>query len=405
MAGSMLFRALFVDDEINILNALKRVVRPVRNIWAVDFASSGAEALRLFENQSYDLIVSDMRMPEMDGAQLLKLVRTFSPQSVRCILSGFSERETLLRTAMYAHQYLSKPTDPADVLLLMDRVVKLLPLLRNPEIRKMISTIEALPSLPDYHRRLINAIDSDEASLSDIAELISRDIGMSSNVLKLVNSAFFGPPGGVLQLTESVSWLGLELLKALVLTVGLFSAFKAPALLTAFHKGLMQHCNTTGLLAKRISEMENQDRTQRDMAFLCGLLHDLGKLVLAYLAPEKYSEVLSRVKEKKCALSTIEQNIFGVTHSEVGAYIAGLWGMNLSVVEVIAFHHHPAMLATQGFSTLMAVHVANVLAQETFSDGSGALPPEMDMGFLELHGKGDSVPLWRKLVATLEHED
>jgi HD-like signal output (HDOD) protein/ActR/RegA family two-component response regulator len=398
------YRVLFVDDELNILNGLKRVLRPIRSAWVADFALSGAEALRFFDTHSYDLIVSDMRMPGMDGAQLLENVRRRSPQTVRCILSGHSEKGTVLKTIMHAHQYLSKPTDQENIISLMDRVTDLLSLLRNPEIRKLVSAITALPSLPECHSSLMAAIDSEDSCLADIGALIAKDIGMSSNVLKLVNSAFFGHSGHISELSEAVSWLGLELLKALALTVGLFSAFNAPASLASFHKDLMRHCLATGLLAKRISSMENQGKAQIDEAFLSGLLHDLGKLALAYLAPEKYTMALQTVREKKISLSEAEESLFGASHAEVGGYIAGLWGMHLCVVEAIAFHHHPAKLRSLGFSSLMAVHVANVLAHEAVPDGTEVPAPMIDMTYIEKNGKGESIPGWRKLIENTERE-
>jgi hypothetical protein len=121
--------------------------------------------------------------------------------------------------------------------------------------------------------------------------------------------------------------------------------------------------------------------------FLSGLLHDLGKLALAYLAPEKYTTALRIVKEEKISLCEAEKSQFGATHGKVGGYIAGLWGMHLSVVEAIAFHHHPDMLRSQGFSSLMAVYVANALEHEAVPNGSEAPNPAIDMAFIEKNGK------------------
>ena len=291
------YRALFVDDEENVLKALSRVLRPLRNTWEMHFASSGQEALDLMERNPFDLIVSDMRMPGMDGAQLLEKVRAISPRTVRIILSGQSERNAILKTVLHAHQFISKPTDAEEIRQLMERVVNLIGLLGNDRIRGLVAGIESLPSLPDYHARLIETIESEDATIKDIADLVARDIGMASNLLKLVNSAFFGHPRPVVELTEAVWWLGLELLKALALTVGLFSAFRGPAELEGFFSELMRHSLATGNIAKRICMEETRNRTEAELAFLSGLLHDIGKLVLASQDPEQYLNALDLVSK------------------------------------------------------------------------------------------------------------
>ena len=399
MEAKSKYQALFVDDDPKVLNGLRRVLRPLRESWDMHFAASGPEALKLFEKQSFDLIISDMRMPEMDGEALLEKVRVISPHTVRVILSGYSEQETICKAVKHAHQFHAKPTSSDEIKLLMDRVIKMIHLLRNKEIRELVASIETLPSLPEYHTRLMEAIDSEKASLDDIAELISKDIGLSTNVLKLVNSAFFGHPKQVTEIVEAVWWLGLELLKALTLTSGLFIVFKFPPNLDVFFDDLMHHSLGSASIARNITLLESGNKNEADLAFLGGLLHDLGKLVLAYLDPDKYTAVLSKARENQVTIHNAEYESFGISHAEAGGYLTGLWGMNLAVVESLAFHHRPGESENQGFSILMAVHVANVLEYEFNPHAERTiLAPEIDYVFLEKYKKLESLTTWRNTL-------
>ncbi|MEO7650489.1 MAG: response regulator, partial [Bryobacteraceae bacterium] len=100
---------LFVDDEPKVLEGLKRSLRPMREDWNMSFVTSGAEALQTLEQAPFDVIVSDMRMPVMDGAQLLNEVRQRFPQVVRIVLSGQSDKELIYQSIAATHQYLDKP--------------------------------------------------------------------------------------------------------------------------------------------------------------------------------------------------------------------------------------------------------------------------------------------------------
>src|ERR1700751_643330 len=104
-------RVLFVDDEAMVLSGLQRSLRPMRNEWEMAFVNSGAEALQLMEHEPFDIIVTDMRMPVMNGAQLLEEVKRRFPQCFRIILSGQADQETIMRAVDPTHQYLSKPCD------------------------------------------------------------------------------------------------------------------------------------------------------------------------------------------------------------------------------------------------------------------------------------------------------
>src|ERR1700758_5310713 len=141
-------RILFVDDEPMVLDGVRRSLHAMRKDWEMSFVNSGHEALEAMAGQTFDIVVTDMRMPGMDGAQLLEEVKKRSPQSLRVILSGQSDRETILRSVNPTHQYLSKPCDGEELRTRLMRAFALKDLLENPELKGLVSKLDSLPSLP-----------------------------------------------------------------------------------------------------------------------------------------------------------------------------------------------------------------------------------------------------------------
>jgi len=185
---------LFVDDQPEILSSLRRMLRPMRHQWDMQFVGGGKEALEVLAKVPHDVIVSDMRMPEMDGITLLTKVQKRYPAVVRIALSGQCDREVVLRSTGATHQFLTKPCDADTLKAVVDRSCVLRDTLSDLELRELVSGIASLPSLPSLYIEIIEELRSPNSSLADIGKIISKDIGMTSKLMQLVNSAFFGVP-------------------------------------------------------------------------------------------------------------------------------------------------------------------------------------------------------------------
>jgi len=359
-------KILFVDDETRILDGLRRMLRSMRNEWEMSFAASGQEALDILAGNTFDVIVSDIRMPGINGAQLLNAVKQQYPQTVRIALSGQASKETILRSVGPIHQYLPKPCDAENLKNTITRVCSLRSLLTNEKMQGLISQLESLPCISSLYAQLMEEINSDDASINKIGEIISRDVGMSVKILQLVNSAFFGVPQRVSSIGQAVTLLGLDIIRALVLSIKIFSQFDQIKLASFSLSALWEHSLTVGHWAKLISRAENLSPILTDYAMIAGMLHDVGKLVLAAKMPQEYQSVLTRASEKNLALHRAEKELLGVTHAEVGAYLLGLWGFSHAIIEAVSLHHRPTEAAEKGFTALTAVYAANVLSHEAF---------------------------------------
>ena len=391
-------RVLFVDDEPRILEGLRRMLRPQRREWEMAFAPGGEAALALMEASPFDVIVSDMRMPGIDGATLLSRVREQYPQMVRIVLSGHTELSAALQVVPVAHQFLAKPCDAEMLRVAIERACHLKSLLSDDSICRTVTALGDLPSVPRTYEALTQALADPDSSLQKVAKIIEQDVGISAKVLQLVNSAFFGIAHSMTNIHAAVSYLGINTLKNLVLSVEIFRAFKPQRELPGFSlEKLQHHAQLTAHIAARLPVPKHL----ADIAVVAGMLHDVGKLILAWKLSEHFEKVLGESLGAGCPIYQVEEREDGFSHAEIGAYLLGLWGLPYSVVEGVALHHGPNRVPHQSFDAISAVYIANLLAHELEQSSRGG-PAVYNLAdyqeeFATL-GVGEMIPHWRDMT-------
>jgi HD-like signal output (HDOD) protein len=394
-------RILFVDDEPMVLSGLQRSLRAMGQEWEMAFVTSGSEALQRMAQQPFDIIVTDMRMPGMSGTELLEEVKHRFPQCFRMVLSGQADQESILKAVDPAHQYLAKPCDTNELRKRLTWAFSVRSLLDSEELQAVVSSLQALPSLPSLYLEVTRELECNEPSITRIARLISEDMAMTAKMLQLVNSAFFGLRSQVSSPMQAVQLLGLDTLRALVLSTHVFDQFRTEILGEAEVSYLWTHSMASASFAKHIAESEKVSRRMVDDCFTAGLLHDSGKLILASVLSDKYARVLQLVRREGRDFPAAEKEVLGCNHAEVAAYLLGSWGLPEAVVEGVAWHHHPAAGPAIGFSPAVAAHAATHLHHEQHPfwlfDHTA-----MDLGFLEQSGLSGREERWRKLVRELD---
>ncbi len=416
---------LFVDDDPNIRQELEKMLRPMRNGWNMEFVISGKEALNVLSKSKFDVIVSDMYMPEMDGVELLSSVMEQYPEIVRIICSGESDKEKILGSVKCTHQFLTKPYDLNTIKYSIERTCKLQDLLRNETLRNLVTGIKDLPSLPSLYGLIVQEMQSPDASLKKVGYIISQDISMSAKILQLVNSAYFGLPKKMTDPQQAAVYLGIDTLKTAVLSTHVFSAFTEDAESCGFSLADMwRHSLMTGRLAKEIARAESAERKVQEEALTAGVLHDIGKLILLKI-PNQYKKILDFIEKSGCNFVEAEQAILKTSHAELGAYLLGLWGIDDKIVETVAFHHNPSNLlegllvmlnkpsdkdktrlkdsdfnswsvgkCIEEFATLTAVHVANSLLIQKDCSYDTTVFPYADLLYLRTLNLTDKMPKW-----------
>lgn len=397
-------RVLFVDDEPRILEGLQRMLRTQRNVWEMNFAGSGEEALALMEAAPYDIVVSDMKMPRMDGAMLLEIVREKYPRSLRIVLSGYTELEASYRAVPVAHQFLLKPCDADKLRIAIERGTLLIDLLANKALATTIGSLQELPSAPQTYMELRTELGSEEPSIKRIVAIIEKDVAIAAKVLQLVNSAFFGIPREVTDIQTAVTLIGSNILHHLVLSIEAFRAFRSGRPIPGFS---LDAFDSHSQLSARIASALVQKESLSKGLVIATLLHDIGKLVIAERAPDHLAQALAVSRRENQPLYAAEEQLFGVSHAEVGAYLLGLWGLPFPIIEAVAHHHRPERANSEKMDLIIGVFIADQLAKylESPSDKSSAPQiPELSLRLLESLHLAEKLPEWQLMAQDLAQQ-
>jgi HD-like signal output (HDOD) protein/CheY-like chemotaxis protein len=392
-------RILFVDDEPHLLEGLQRMFRAQRKTWEMSFAKNGNEALALLAAAAFDVIVTDMRMPEMDGATLLQHVQEQHPSVARIVLSGHVEMEVVVRAAPVVHQFLSKPCDPEKLRVAIQRACNCRAKLNDEDIRRVIGAVGQLPSLPSTCASLLMALQEPDVNMARVWRIIEQDVGMTAKVLQLVNSAFFGLRNEMTDVRGAVNYLGLDTLKQLVLSVELLRTFQPSPAFAFWLAEFEAHCRLAAQIATRLPVPSSLGST----AVVAALLHDTGKLVIATRLPSQFELALRTAREERLPLHDVEDRLIGTNHAEVGAYLLDLWGLPEAIVEAARRHHHPKdpSKRAEKLDVVAVTHVADALARELKEDlpvETSSIVSLLDMDYVGELGMIDQLPIWRALA-------
>ncbi|MEI7375270.1 HDOD domain-containing protein [Dickeya chrysanthemi] len=362
-------QVMFVDDESRVLSGIERALMMQDTDWECRFANSGQEALAMLEEKPADVVVSDMRMPFMDGAELLSQVRNRWPGTIRIILSGYSEPEATLRMLDVAHRFVSKPCDSTVLLAMVGNALALRDMLQDPAVVEIAGRTSRLPTAPNVFTEICRLLADSGSDTRQIAELLGSDPALSAKIMQLANSAYFSRGGHINDIGNAITHLGLDQVKQLVLA----SQVPADAKTAPYVDQLQQRALLAATLAARISGHQGLEATAALLANI------------ALLIPE--------LREPDYQTATTRGNTS--IHATVSAYLLALWGLPMDVVEAVACHRQPSRSSDNAFGVAGAVHVAVALANND--------APDLD--YLEQTGVLNNLPLWQKMLAHKETLD
>jgi putative nucleotidyltransferase with HDIG domain len=382
-------KLLFATADPRTLQSWEASLPAYKDVWDARIVSdtTGAHA-QLTEDRDWDAIITPLSW--QNGILLLGKARESSPEAVRI---GVVPRSGLRAPQpSCVHQVVADPLDFRELEVALERSCHLRDLLRGERICQTVSELGELPSAPGIYLQLMQKLNGPEPSVGEIAGLIEGDVGTSARLLQLVNSAVFRTSHQIVTVRMTVSLLGLDVIKDVVLSMEAFQAFqKIPAIPGFSWEKLQAHCRLTAAIAAQM----RLPAEIRDAAIVAALLHDIGKLVLACKMPDRFARLVARAQAEEKPLHQIEEELWGITHAEVGAYLLGLWGLPLRVTEAIAYHHSPSAVPHHRFDALAALYVANLLATEAEGVSNSA---EWDLSFLEQAGVTGLLPGWKRMA-------
>jgi len=387
---------LIVDDDPAALARLRDSLADVSGLWAIEGAASPEEALALLTRSPFDVVLVNTHLGGAGGLQLLNEVQTGFPHIVRLATSAAAHRSVIMRAVEVAHQFLPKPIDPAALKAALSRTGSLHEQVTHEPLRRLIAQIRTIPSLPGIYQELVSALQSPHTTAETAAAIISKDMAMVTKILQVVNSAYFSLRRTISSPAHAITLLGIDSVKSLVLSLQVFAQFSTPDRLPLSIDALWRHGIATGTHAKVIAKTEGLGSLGVEGAFIAGLVHDIGTLVLATNFPDVYGEALEISRSERLAPCTVERRLFGATHGQVAGYLLGLWGLSDAVVEAVTYHHDPVSRATQGCSVLTAVHAANVLDEEMDTQLVRESRTALNDEYLTACGLADRMTKWRE---------
>jgi len=390
-------KILFVEDNEVLLELYGNLLDDERDQWQTTLAPDGETALKLLQKSAFDVVASDMQMPGMNGIELLGHVRTLHPQTSRIIISGFTDQAEAADSLNCTHLFIPKPFEVDVLRATLARIGSLDAYLRDEKLRGLAGKMRTLPSFPTLYLDIMREIESPNSSIQGIANVVAKDPGITAKVLQVANSAAVGLPEKVSDPAEAVQQVGMTTVRSLVLSAQVYANF-APGRVKHFSAdALWTHLMKCADLARTIMRRDRAEFNDSEDAFTAGMLHDMGKLMLADSLPEEFAQALELAKEERISQPEAEMEIFGATHAGLAAYLFGLWGLPASIVEAVAFHHTPEKSDLKKCSALTAVHVANAL-----NDTTGTTP--LNQEYLADVGVAERLDEWRDTAAELQTE-
>ncbi|QDG51370.1 HDOD domain-containing protein [Persicimonas caeni] len=364
---------LFVDAEQRALEAIEQVLHRDSYRWNLSFASDGESALELLETDTVDVLVTELALPRLDGVQLLESARQLHPDSIRIVFSGEVELHRILQSSAVAHQALAKPASPRQVRQAIERASQVHEALGTEACRRLVSGADGLPMVPSIYSKLVCTLANPNASMQQVADVISEDVSLCAQILRLVNSAFFGLAREVTTVGDAIRYLGPAVVRDLVLSE---EAYRLVAhgsqQANAIIESVRRHSRMTAKVARKLVSSPEL----AEQAFLAGMLHQVGTLLLAARgedieslerparadAPSAGGGLIARRKEPE------------LDHFRLGAYLLGLWGLPAAIVETVAECSDPSISASTHAELIAAVHVAHRVIANVLPAHDGSEP-------------------------------
>lgn len=334
-------RILFVGDEASLPAELSEFIADLGEDWHTTTVIDGHAAMAAVSATALDAVIVSPYLPDMDATMLLGQIRTLRPQTIRVALidSQQGTRPPPARLIGVAHRFLPLPLAPEVLLEALSSLEELRELLDSPRLRDAIGRIEKLPSPPHLYMSLTRALEhDDDADTAEVAKLVAADPAIAAKVLQLSNSAFFSSGRTISDLRSAVTRLGLATLRDLVLASEVFST---PTLPVSERNALQQRALMASRLTARLLPASSAE-----LGATAALLADIGLL-------------LPGVRNERTEPAGDEDARPG--HAEAGAYLLGLWGLPMPIVEAVGFHLQPQRSNTRSFWVTGAVHVALAL--------------------------------------------
>jgi HD-like signal output (HDOD) protein len=386
-----------VDDQPPVLETVLMLLESVDPAWRVEGFTSAAAALAAVKAQPPDLVLTDHQMPEMQGSKLLEEVRVAAPNAVRIIMSGYVDINAL-SAVISAHQYIAKPFDVFQIKELIQRTFAARARMEHLGLQELVTALRSLPSLPHVYYAVLKELADEHHSIDAIAQLVAKDAGLSGKLLQVANSPLFGRGSLISSPFEAVLCLGSQMIKAVVLSQAPFRHYGQIKCLEIDVPRLWNHCWEVAHLVQRICLEQKLPQASADEAFLAGILHEIGKLILIDSFPERFQAACEAARQARAPLTPFLLREFHAAPAHLAAYLMELWGLPGAVIQAVALQEHPENDPSGEFSLATALYIADQVATRKSPPDAFAIP-EWNSECLKAMGCESDIAVWERLAA------
>ncbi|MCC6396793.1 MAG: HDOD domain-containing protein [Bacteroidetes bacterium] len=367
---------LVLDDEEGVVSALRSMLR--REGYRIHHFTSATSALTLIQEDVVDVIMCDLRMPEMSGIEFLNRAGGFCPNAARIMVSGYEDKEVILNSLAkgLAQHYVMKPWDDTELKSLLARTVRQLRLSEYQRLRDIFGGVESLPAAPHLHQKLCATLARPDVPVQVLVAEIEKNPPVVAKLLQVANSVYYSARKPVTTVREAVQFIGTGYVENLVMVIEAFQhvggsndAWAAEKVDQLWHGAIAR-----ASIAKAIAD-EWLDLHGKRSAYVAALLQDIGLVVRVRTDPERFRRFLDLLQTTDMGLLDADRRAFGVPHDEIGAALLRYWNLPESFVDLVARHHR-----SSGSDDLLTVmQVADALAGGPYvMDPSPALHPVIE---------------------------
>ncbi len=319
------------------------------------------------------------------------------PQAVRILLQGMPLNVTQMSHALdLVHRVFGEECSMQEIVAGTEYLIRVNRLIFKQKTRDYVLSLGQLPSPPQVYQELNQVLGSERSNASHIGAVIGKDPALAAKVLKVVNSAYFRLDRQISSIREAVTLLGIRMLRTLSLSGHLVSLYPEHRNWSYFSfERINQRAVQVGHLAQQICHEMNTSQATQDQALVAGLLHDLGLLVFASQDPQSYRKVMVMSAQKNTPLCVVEKKMLGLFHGEVAAFLLAQWKLPAAIVEAVLLHHTPQLSASEDFTPLAAVHIADALLPQAETEIGANLANSLSLDYLKRLGVSDRLPHWQ----------
>lgn len=347
-------KLLLVDDKKHSMDELHHVLS--RSGYEIYTVQNGYDALKLLKRRPIDMVICDMSMPKVNGAQLLRVISKRHPTIIRASLSSYDDTSMAIKGGFFAHQAFLKPCDPDVINSELERIKNLIALFPNKAIQHALGKITSLPVEPKLFFKVKQALSDNHASIGDIAKLISKEPAICAKIIHLSNNALFRGQKEVKNITQAITRLGSDVVTNIIAMLEIYAMTDdAPEL-------PLEKIQTQSLRVATLASSLVED-DMKDTTFLVGILHDIGEYVKIKVSPELMKNYLN-AQATQNESSQLEKYIFQARSELLGGFLLHLWGFPLPIIENVIAHNDPEKLMQRDFSPGCAVYIANNMINE-----------------------------------------